>query len=356
MKRRMIFTYILFSMLLVQTVFMVNAESNDPTDVLQRIASAQREISYVGKRMLISWTPAGCAVREELIAHQPPSIHFVKQLMQRRDGTPMMRYRGRRDSERRRRGRRSDSSGRRGFSGRLFPSRPQELLSHKDLDLLVKNYDVTLSELSEEVVGYETDLLTIKPRFDHRPTRRIWVAKDQGVILRLEDFDANGNLRFMSVYTQISFQPERVKDALSEIPKKKEPHDDQKRGRHVSISEAQKVFGKSLIQPSYLPEGFELQSVRLMPFGPKPTVHLQYTDGLMGFSLFESQAPPFRDRPHNLRTQTKQIHGTPVQIMDRHEIRILWWSQEKVGLTLIGELNQSEMLKIVESLIHGSAQ
>lgn len=368
MKRQIILVGILFSILLYLSGTELRAESDEqPTsaDILERITSAQGEVSYVGKRIAISWGPEGGDAREELVVHQPPSIHFVRPLTPhgRRRSSAHRRNRSngerkhrdqrfnsrdnRRDSERKHRDRRSNSRDTRRFSGRFFPPRVA-LLSRKNMALLTQNYDVTLFNTSEVFAGYETDLLVVKSKFNQEMIRRIWVAKDRAVILRSEELDSNGNLRFMSVYTQISFDQEDVVKALSG----EKPPSNKGSGEYVSLEEARKAFGERFIQPAYLPKGFELQSVRLMKFDDKP-VHLRYTDGLVMFSLFETKSPDFPERSNSSRMRIEQIDGIPVKIMARRRITILQWAQEKVGLTLIGELNQSEMIRIATSMIRG---
>jgi len=124
----------------------------------------------------------------------------------------------------------------------------------------------------------------------------------------------------------------------------------------VPLSEAQGAFNGQLVLPAYLPQGFQLQNVTLMKFRPEPTVHLRYTDGLMVVSLFESKGTPPREQQSNGEdVRTEQIHQTPVQIMERRQIRILRWFQGNMNLTLIGELSRPEMLRIAESLILNAA-
>ena len=189
----------------------------------------------------------------------------------------------------------------------------------------------------------------IKSKFNKEVVRRIWVAKDRAVVLRSEELDNSGNLRSMSVYTQISFDTEDVVKALSGT----KPPSNKGRGAYVSLEEARKAFGEQFIQPTYLPKGFELQSTKLMKFDDKSTVHLRYTDGLVMFSLFVEAKSSDSSEKSNRGARTKQIEGVPAKIMDRRRIVILQWSQKQVALTLIGELNESEMIQIATSMIRG---
>ena len=373
-KQQLVLNFLLLPALLLTVVAVANGESSEQktfAEILQRIRTAEREVDYVGKRISISWTPAGCLAREELIVHQSPSTHFVKILTPQGENHllgPMEGLRKRREALRHRE-RRGKLTQREGFIKRrlergFFSEQRQgsiESMSQEDIQLLTQNYTFQYTA-SEEIAGYETDLLAISSRFEGPPTKHVWIAEGTGIILRHEELDAHGNLGFLSVYTQISFQPEHVRGELTAFREKTEsPTEKPNPIKVVSLAEAQEAFKHQLIVPDYLPQGFQLQSVGLMKFRPKSTVHLRYTDGLMVLSLFEE---PRGKRPRERRkrgpegrgVRHRRIHDTPVQIIDHQQIRILRWSQGKIGLTLIGKLNRSEMIRIAESLIVGSTQ
>jgi hypothetical protein len=370
---------IMFALLIVTCDAAAETESNDSLDlaseIFQRLKSAEHEVSYVGKRLLISWTHDGCSAREELVVHQPPSIHLIKMVAplyerSRPKSRGGWRKRGRAGSK-------SEAPIRRHFEGKAFfrpPHKIVERLSQNNSELLVQNYTVQYHTTEEKIAGYKTNLLTIAPRpeIEDRPTKRIWIAENKGVILRIEHLDAKENLRFLSVYTQISFQPEKIQEELAEFQSKKKfkPDDSQRRGKSISLSDAQKALDNRLVLPAYLPPGFKLQQITQIEFGPKramslraprPTVHLRYTDGLMEFSLFESKRKS-RRKQRGVQTfsgggvKIMQFDGTPVEIMNRHQTLILKWFQGEVNFALISELHQPEIIRIAKSLILDAEQ
>ena len=161
-----------------------------------------------------------------------------------------------------------------------FPPAAQiaERLSQDNSELLVQNYTLNFHSSEEKIAGFEANVLTIAPRpeIEYRPTRRIWIAKDKGVILRIEHFDAKENLRFLSVYTQISFQPDKIKQELTNFQpdEKFRPDDSRRRGKSISLADAKKALDNRLVLPAYLPTGFELQQITQIAFGPKRAVPL----------------------------------------------------------------------------------
>jgi len=342
------------------------------SEVFQRLKSAEREIRYVGKRLTISWSYDGCFAREELVVHHPPSAHHVKMVAPLKEG-----YRPKTRGGWRKRGRgkgnfKSDVPFRHHFDGRAFfrpPHKIAERLSQDNSELLVQNYTLKFHASKEKIAGFEANVLTIapKPEIEHRPTRRIWIAEDKGVILRIEHFDAKENLRFLSVYTQISFQPDKVKEELTKFQheEKSNPADSRRRGKSISLADAKKALDNRLVLPTYLPPGFKLQQITQIAFGPKravplraprPTVHLRYSDGLMEFSLFESKRkPPRKQRSSKSHAgkgvRIKQFNETPVEIMKRHQTLILKWYEGGINFALISELDQPEIIQIAKSLI-----
>ena len=368
-RRRFIVSVLLLAIIPVAFATAQNALSDGaPTtaEILERLRLAQQQVSYAGKQISITWGPNGCMAHEALIVHQPPSTHLVKPLtlIGGEDGSRRFSEFRRRREEQRGRGRRERFNGQMGsrFDRRFFFAQPYhrwiESMAQKGVELLTQNYTVAY-DASEQIAGHDTDLLTIESRFDGRPAKRIWIATDKGVVLRLEELDARGRLQSLSVYTQIDFRPETVAAKLAELQstaqaqrRKPPPTED------VNLSEAQEAFDHQLRLPAYLPQGFELQDVNLMRLRPEPTAHLRYTDGLMVLSLFEEFTGKRHDR-RRLRERgadVEKIHGEPVHIMDRRHIRILRWYQGDMGFTLIGELNRSEMIQIAASLISGTAQ
>ncbi len=347
------------------------------SEVFQRLKSAEREIRYVGKRLTISWSYDGCFAREELVVHHPPSAHHVKMVAPLKEG-----YRPKTRGGWRKRGRgkgnfKSDVPFRHHFDGRAFfrpPHKIAERLSQDNSELLVQNYTLKFHASKEKIAGFEANVLTIapKPEIEHRPTRRIWIAEDKGVILRIEHFDAKENLRFLSVYTQISFQPDKVKEELSKFQheEKSNPADSRRRGKSISLADAKKALDNRLVLPTYLPPGFKLQQITQIAFGPKravplraprPTVHLRYSDGLMEFSLFESKRkPPRKQRSSKSHAgkgvRIKQFNETPVEIMKRHQTLILKWYEGGINFALISELDQPEIIQIAKSLIPEAEQ
>ena len=295
-RKILVLSIILVSWFVTFDVF--SGEPSDFVQVLQRMTQAERETGYVGLRLVITCTSSGCSVREERVVHQPPDMHFIRVLKSvgetarssRRDGIDERRHKRRGPRWHRGDGR----SRRRHGPGRRDTSRQRqqrmELLTPKEIELLSQNY--TFESTSKgEIAGYKTDLLTVTPRYDGRPSKHIWVARDNRIILRVEDYDPEGNLQFMSVYTEIHFQKELVAQEVAEFKPNGAFKSRLRReqSQYIARAKAEEIIGCPLVQPQHLPEGFELHHITLRQFFRSHIVHQLYTDGLMAFSLFESK-------------------------------------------------------------------
>ncbi len=344
--------------LLILTAHAYSEVSSQSLEILKRVANAEKEVAYVGTRMIVVNTSRGTVVREESVIHQPPEIHAVTVLPTLEDSRPLKLgdQEPRKSSEQNRRNGRRDE-GRR--DRRRFPlnRRPIATLSEKEIELLAQNYTFD-SVAADPIAGQETDLVTVSPRFEARPTKRLYLARDTGIILRIEDFDSDGNLRSMSVYTQISFETEAIQQKLTERSRdgKSTVEKRRRRSQPITFDEANKVLEGKLIVPTYLPPGFALLEARYFKHR-SDTVYLRYTDGMLIFTLFESKSKQERNRNRKREgVQHIQIHGKSARHEKRGPTNILQWSISDLNFTVMGELHRDELVKVAESLILAAEQ
>ncbi len=340
-------------MLLILTTNAIAEASPESLQVLKRIMNAEENVAYVGTRMIVMNTSRGTTAREEAVLHQPPEIHAVTVLSVLEDGRSLKLdgQEPRKDNERNWRDGRRDE--RRRDRRRFWLDRKRMgTLSQKEVELLSQNYTFD-STPADPIAGQKTDLVTVSPRFEARPTKRLYLAHDTGVILRIEDFDSDGNLRFMSVYIQISFEAEAIQQKLAEWRRDEKFPIEKRRRRSQSITldEAKTVLEGKLIEPTYFPSGFQLLETRYFKHR-SDTVYLRYTDGMLTFTVFESKSK----QGNNRNSKTKGVEHLQIQgIEARHEKRgpthILQWSISDVNFTVMGELHQDELIKVAASLI-----
>lgn len=321
---------------------------------LERIAAAEREVGYVGLRLKTFSSSRGTRTFEEVVIHKSidASYRKVVSIVGERHASDGSRNRDehrdndrRRDNNENRRDRQETNRDRHEWR----QSRSQ--FSKEEIELIAKNYNLEESTSTEKIMNYETNILTITPKFAGRPSKRIFFARENGVILRVEDLDAEGVLQDMFVYTRISFKPEAVERKWKALEKEIKPSPP--RSSSISLAKAEKKIKTKPIQPEYLPPGFQLKDVRIIKSRENDSILLEYTDGLVNFALFEKTGKPPRIRNRDRREETEiELGGITVYKRLFRGADTFRWSGAKIHFFLIGAVPTSEMQRVVESIIH----
>jgi len=237
------------------------------------------------------------------------------------------------------------------------------------MDVLSKNYEIQKGDSVDKIAGYETVFFSIEPNFEDRPTLRIWLEKESGITLRFERINKYGQMQYLQVSTQISFDLNEVDRILGKLVEDKTPNVPKGKARKtLSFPEAEKVFGQKPVLPNYLPAGFELHQIEPMrlPRTTATTLHFRYTDGFLMFSLFEetgrrsgifSRFRPQRskngrgnDRGRNRKEEKIEIGGKSIRVIKLRHAQVYRWIENDINLRLIGDLSRSEMVRIIESI------
>ena len=319
------------------------------TNTLERIAEAEHEVNYVGVRLKTFIWSRGTRTFEELVIHKSPDVFYRKELSvvgERKS------FEGSRDDENRRDNRRTDRdenrrNGReRGHEQNRW-RQSKSLFSKKEIALIAQNYNLEKSSSTEKIANYETDILTIIPKFDSRPKHRIFFARENAVILRIETLDSQDVLRAMIVYTRISFDPETVERKWEVFQEEIKPQP--QRSYSISLAKGEEILKTKPIQPEYLPPGFQMQDIHAIK-DKKNSIHLIYTDGLLRFSIFETTDKRAR-RSSRRDEKSKVIDGTRVDEHRRGATYSFSWSSADIHFFLFGAMSPSEMEKVVESII-----
>ncbi|MCG9129012.1 hypothetical protein JT359_15600 [Candidatus Poribacteria bacterium] len=305
-------------------------------DILKQIVEAEHELDYVGVRL----RTFGSRTVEEVVIHvsEKDTYHKTISILGEEKSIDEGNRRERRGGDRRRGRDREDRW-----------ERQRSQFSISEIKLIAENYVLEHRRWGEKIAGYETDILIIKPKFEGRPTKYIYFAHENQLILKVQDLDAASVLRGMFVYTRISFDPEIVEkewDEFSdEIKVRPRTYGD------ISIKDANKVLKKNLIEPTFLPSGFKLQHVYKHSYKGSTPIRLKYTDGLLDFNIFETlKQDESDDRDH--RGWTKfTVGNTTVFRHSRGSTNAYSWSNKTVRFFLAGPIPSTESEKIVESML-----
>ena len=329
---------------------------------LERIVEAEHKVAYVGARLRTSSSSRGTRTFEEYVIHLSEDASYrkiVSVVGERRSFNGQPNRDERQNDSRRRENNENRRDRRERHRDRNEWRQIRNLFSEKEVELIVQNYNLEASASAEKIMNYETDILTITPKFAGRPTKRIFFARENGVILRVEDLDAEGILREMFVYTRISFNPKAVESKWKGIEKEAKP--EQRRSYAVPLAEAKKMLKTEPVQPNYLPPGFQLQDVQRIKSKENNSILLEYTDGLVNFTLFEKTGKPPRLGNWARREQNSiQLSGTPVyKYQFEHRLGVtnaFRWSDAEIHFFLVGAIPADEMEKVAKSIIHKAAK
>lgn len=320
---------------------------------LERIIEAEHKVGYVGIRLRTSTSSRGVQTLEEYVIHKSENAAYRKVVSvvgeRKVLGEQQNRDENRRDNNRRRNQDENNRDNRRRDRERENWRQIRSLFSEKEIKLIAQNYNLEHRPSDEKIAGHETDILIISPKFEGKPTKHIFFARANGIILRIEDLDAAGVLRDMFVYTRISFDPETIENKWKASEKEIKPQS--RRSRSVPITEAEKILKTKLIQPEYLPPGFELQDIRSVKNRGRDLIFLEYTDGLVNFTLFEEENRPRRQNDRAREGTKIEIGGTTVHQHKFGSTDAFRWSGAKIRFSLVGAVSTTEMQKVIESII-----
>ncbi|MDE0634739.1 MAG: hypothetical protein OXI43_02645 [Candidatus Poribacteria bacterium] len=337
--------------LLTAAIFLLAADSLfADIATLKRIAEAERDVSYVGLRLRTYSSSRGARTMEEIVIHKTAENSYSKVESVVGEQRPA--------NEENNRERRQDD----GNEDRNDRRRPREFrwerqrsqFSPKQIKLIAQNYELERRHWGEKIAGYETDLLIIKPKHAGRPTKFIYFARKNSVFLRVEDLDAAGVLRRMFVYTRISFEPDTVKKKWESFKEENKPEPLRPRPA-ITLVDAEKILKKKPIQPTYLPPGFQLQSVHKRHFGGNH-VQLKYTDGMLDFNIFQTTDKITRREGRNRGETEIQVSGVSVRKNQRGSTHTYGWSSTDTHFFLLSEIPDKEIEKVVKSIIQQAVQ
>ena len=327
------------------------------TETLERIAEAERGVSYVGIRLKTFISSRGTRTFEEYVIHKPGDISYRKVISEVGERKSLGATQGRDERRRDDRRRDRDENNKNNREREQERSRWRQVkspFSTKAIELIAKNYNIEKRPSDEKIADYDIDILTISPKFAGRPTKHIFFARDNNVILRVEDLDPQGVLREMSVYTRISFDPKTVEHKWKKFQQEIKP--EPQRSFPISLIEAEKILETKPIQPTYLPPGFQLQNVHNIK-DKKHTIQFIYADGLLGFSIFETTDKRARHGSDRRRgSDVIEIEDTRVLKHQRGPTHAFSWSSTEINFFLFGAMPAAEMQKVVESIIHKANQ
>lgn len=215
--------------------------------------------------------------------------------------------------------------------------------------LLARNFRLVASG-SRTIAGRATVLAELVPARSRLPVRRLWLDVATGLPLRTERLDRLGKVSEVSEFRQLrapaTVPPETFEFMVPAQARVTNTVQLVASGRSLAELQGQLPFTARL--PGYLPEGFELMDVHLIETRGVQSLHLRLSDGLDILSLFQAGRVHQAMRPEAARSV--QIGRTEGFLTQHGGHPMLCWATPDGAFTLMGDLDQGQLIKIGASL------
>ncbi len=216
------------------------------------------------------------------------------------------------------------------------------------VDLLLRNHRATLVG-TEILLNRQVDVILLKAKQDAGPSRKLWIDRKTGVILRTEQYNSTGKLVSRSSFTSVSWNA-NPDDSLFAIPEGwRQTTSPRQSERHWDKAELSRQVGFSIREPTYVPPGFVLDGFHLV-YRPNnlPTAHIRYVDGLNSISVFQHRCPPGRGR--GFQWGRRMGRRGNCEFFTSAEGNVAVKEAGGIRFIVVGDLPESELQKIIDSL------
>lgn len=172
---------------------------------------------------------------------------------------------------------------------KLLISESGKLLSDNKRSLLtLSNYE-PIYEGTDKVAGRSVHVIDLLPLTQGRPSKRLWIDKKYGTVLKSIDYAANGEERGSTEISRINYGA-KINDSAFALP----PEKSVKRVMVCTSAASLDMYrsaGVPAKTPKYIPAGYKLEGYHLFN-SQCPCDHrsaqITYTDGLNIISVFET--------------------------------------------------------------------
>ena len=161
---------------------------------------------------------------------------------------------------------------------RAFPA-----LLPAQISILKENYSVRQEE-ETEVAGYHAHAVVFQPKDNLRYTRKMWAHNDSGLLLKAAVLDDRGYIIEQYAFMQLSINGNIDRKWISR---------EKLSALEPQPQSAPRPTGEPMLPPSgwqvdALPSGFKkiMEMRRLFRDSKEPIIHLVFSDGLAGISVF----------------------------------------------------------------------
>ncbi len=222
--------------------------------------------------------------------------------------------------------------------------------------------DISLEGI-EDVGGRGTYVIEATPKDESNrkfvSRTRVWVDRENWMILGTEMYDADGNPMVKVEYRDITFNT-GIPDSefIFEAPAGAEVVEtslEDMMPEEMTLDAARANITFDLRVPSYLPEGYEFDRATVFGdlYGNGPEmVSLHYTNGDERLHLTEWVSDDSDQSEHAMgEPEIVSINGTDGEFTSMFGMSTLRWSADGIDYSLSGEFEKGELVNVAESLV-----
>jgi negative regulator of sigma E activity len=231
------------------------------------------------------------------------------------------------------------------------PTTESPVAMNNNLALLVANYRAIVGPV-EMVAARPATTVSLVNRYTGERMMRIWIDNDTKIVLAKEAYHVDGSLAWRMRFDDIRFTSEIPPDIFSlDTP----PGFVAIAGHHFADSAAEEQHalddaGFKPVIPHYLPNGFSEIGADVSTIHGVRDLHVIYSDGLRGLSLFENND----DEPatfDGLKPATTRVDGHEATYVRDGPTTLLSWRAGGLAFALVGDLDVRELTDIAKSVV-----
>lgn len=217
------------------------------------------------------------------------------------------------------------------------------------LKRIKENFDIAVTK-GETIAGRETDIISLNSKISDRRNYKFWIDNETGVTLKRVVFRKRKNQAgayFEKYFTSIQYNPV-IDEHLFEIKELKRRPSHWKTREYNTIEEVKKEVPFPIIAPAEIPEGFALGRIRITRERRNVTIHLNYSDGITSFSIFQTKGPPppFFDNRFGKRPEKQN----DIIEISKESRSIFFRKMGPFNVTVIGNCSKEILRPVIENI------
>ena len=278
-----VFFLCIFICLFSANLFGQETENEKITNVINKMINARKNYSFTGDITIKMHLDDKQRVISKKVWFVPPAHYREEIILPRQKGTMINIMNGRRFI--------SIVNGKPRNTRRRRPHDP--VFPIFLLKRIKNNFDIAVTK-GETIAGRETDIISLNSKISDRRNYKFWIDNETGVTLKRVVFRKRRNRQgayLEKYFTSIQYNPV-IEDSLFEIKEMKRRPSHWKTREYKTIEEAKKEAPFPIITPAEIPDGFALDRIRITRERRNVTIHLNYSDGITSFSIFQTKGPP----------------------------------------------------------------